>query len=391
MKFIKVNDLQPGMRLARPIYNKLGVMLYDRDTKLTSQGILSIDNFGLIGLYILEPAEPAIPLTEEEIEFEKFQTTAVFKLKDDLVLLKNNKAPKNLISLSQTLLTRYGKLDHKIHFTQNVRSADDYVYKHCLSTAILVAMMVPKLKFGYEDQLATVCAALIHNIGMLFIPPRIIEKGDNISEAEKLQIKKILEKGYALLHPESNDYDLPDATLQIAGQMARIEHSPDVPMDKTIRWHKGSTVLHVAAMYDTLTAMGLDHEPVSKLVALDFLRAHQVHYLPKIVNVLTQCIHVLPTGCCVDLSDGEQGIVIVDDSVNFATPVIIRFSDHKVYDLNDPLVAKNLHIKDIMQTMDVRVPVDEETLKQFVPDEHTQKMTNSFMEKRAKLIAAGRL
>lgn len=45
MLFIRTDDLKPGMRLAKPIYNKLGVMLYDRDTRLTQQGIESIRNF----------------------------------------------------------------------------------------------------------------------------------------------------------------------------------------------------------------------------------------------------------------------------------------------------------------------------------------------------------
>lgn len=61
MLFLKADDLKTGMRLAKPIYNKNGVMLYERNSRLTSQGIVSIHNFGLIGVYILEPAEPVPP------------------------------------------------------------------------------------------------------------------------------------------------------------------------------------------------------------------------------------------------------------------------------------------------------------------------------------------
>ena len=39
MQFVKTADLKPGMRLAKPIYNKMGVLLYERDTLLTMQGI----------------------------------------------------------------------------------------------------------------------------------------------------------------------------------------------------------------------------------------------------------------------------------------------------------------------------------------------------------------
>jgi len=89
--FVPTDDLKVGMRLAKPIYNKNGVLLYERNTKLTLQGIYSVKNFELIGLYILEPAEPLPPMTPEDIEFERFQTMAVFSIKDDLKSIKDGK------------------------------------------------------------------------------------------------------------------------------------------------------------------------------------------------------------------------------------------------------------------------------------------------------------
>ena len=73
MQFVEIKDLKPGMRLAKPIYNKMGVMLYDRNSFLTMSGIKSIENFGLIGLFTLEPAEPLPPISQEDLEFEQFQ------------------------------------------------------------------------------------------------------------------------------------------------------------------------------------------------------------------------------------------------------------------------------------------------------------------------------
>ena len=84
MLFVKTDDLKVGMRLAKPVYNKQGVLLYERESTLSAQAVSSIQNFGLIGLYILEPAEPAPPISEEEIEFERFQTIYMFRLKEVL-------------------------------------------------------------------------------------------------------------------------------------------------------------------------------------------------------------------------------------------------------------------------------------------------------------------
>ena len=72
MLFVKTEDLKHGMRLARPIYNKNGVLLFERDSRLTKQGIDSVKNFGLIGLFVLEPAEPVPPMTQEDLDFERF-------------------------------------------------------------------------------------------------------------------------------------------------------------------------------------------------------------------------------------------------------------------------------------------------------------------------------
>ena len=73
MHFVRTEDLKTGMRLARPVYNKKSILLFDRNSLLSLQAIESIRNFGLIGVYVLEPAEPLPPLTQEDLEFERFQ------------------------------------------------------------------------------------------------------------------------------------------------------------------------------------------------------------------------------------------------------------------------------------------------------------------------------
>lgn len=58
--------------------------MYERDSRLTEQGIISIQNFGLIGIYVLERRSPVPPMSAEDIEFERYQTMAVFADQRDL-------------------------------------------------------------------------------------------------------------------------------------------------------------------------------------------------------------------------------------------------------------------------------------------------------------------
>lgn len=392
MRYMKTSQLQPGMRLARPIYNKMGVMLYERGTALTRQGIASIENFGLWGIYILEPAEPLPPLSKEDIEFEQFQTVATFRLKDDLVLLANNMAPQNILPLAQQILRKFGSLDHKINYSRNLRSNGDYVYKHCLNTAILSAMMVNKLHYSYTEQLSIVCAALLHDMGLLLVPEEILEKGERLLSAdERRLIRGYLEKGYHMLHPDYNDYKLPKLTLQIVGQTVRLEHNINIPLEKHVKWINGTHVLHVASMFDDMTSMNLDREPVSEIRAIRFLKEYPDYYPAAFVTALEKCLHILPEGACVDFTNGLKGIVVEENQKNYAHPVVVLFSNNQRVDFSDIRFQKTFRIADIMKTMDMRLPCDGETRKKYATDPRTTEMAGRYFAKRKKLAAAGRM
>lgn len=87
------------------------------------------------------------------------------------------------------------------------------------------------------------------------------------------------------------------------------------------------------------------------------------------VSALANSIRVLPSGCSIDFTNGDKGIVLVDNPANFLAPIVLNFRDNQIYDLSDPAVSAQIQIADIMKTMDNRIVVDEETLKQFSSDE----------------------
>ena len=108
MLFIRPEELKNGMRLARPVYNDKGVLLYDINTKLTRQRLDGIRNFGLLGVYVLEPAEPAPVLTAEDMEFERFQAVAVAELRKEMADMIAGNGVKSIQKLSEEIIRMYG-------------------------------------------------------------------------------------------------------------------------------------------------------------------------------------------------------------------------------------------------------------------------------------------
>lgn len=389
MQFIKTADLKPGMRLAKPIYNKMGVLLYERDTKLTIQGINSIENFGLIGIFILEPAEPLPPLSREDLEFEQFQTIYMFKLKENMDRLQENQSPSSLIELVKNIQSRYGVLDHKLNFTQTLRSSADFVYKHSISVAILAAMISNEMRIELQQQLALITAALLYDFGYLYIPQAVLDKGDDLSESDMDFIQMNLERGYETIRPNFESFQLPALSLEIIRQAVFTQSRTLKIKEPSEAVHLLADILKAADKFDRLTAMNINKPPISEVAAMTYLRKHSRNYNSRVLTALAECIHILPTGACVDLSDGEKALVLEENPADFSRPMVLKFSNNMIYDLSDPAISKSLKVIDTMKTMDNRIQIDADTLKHFVADAYIKETADRFRKK--KLESARRI
>ena len=114
MKFYKPEELRAGMRLAKQIYNKQGVLLYERGLVLNDQIIASVQKFGLLGVLILEPAEPLPPISAEEQEFEQLQTAYMFRLRDSMISISKGQPAEDLPVLVSDIAGRFGSINHPV-------------------------------------------------------------------------------------------------------------------------------------------------------------------------------------------------------------------------------------------------------------------------------------
>ncbi len=372
MRFVKAKDLKKGMRLGKPIFNKNGVLLYDRDTLLTNQGINSINNFKLIGIYILEPAEPLAPMTEDDREFEKFQTMSVFSLKEDLELMQQGKSIKNLNKLVNLIDVKYGKMNNKIIFQQNLRSYEDYVFKHSLNTAILAALMCSVMKLSKTDRQDTIMAALIHDLGDMQIPEELFEKGSSLSDkADIVALAEYRSAGYQKI---MNDTNISAGVRSIIAQKYKFGNSIESGNpDNAFKYTKASRILYIAEFFDKMTAMKVDDEPDSDVVVTRYLMAEKDRYSEEVVSALVNCVKILYPGVCVELSNGQTGLVIKGNDTDILRPIVLQFENNKIVDLSDEEVFKTIQIRDVMKTMDKRIKIDQKTIDEY-------------MEKYSKLV-----
>ncbi|MBQ8821154.1 MAG: HD domain-containing protein [Lachnospiraceae bacterium] len=359
MQFVKVEDLKNGMRLARPIYNKQGVLLFERDSKLSEQAISSIRNFGLIGIYILEPAEPVPPMSEEDLEFERFQTMTVFALQDELEHITDTRKASKLPTIEATIVKKYGHMDKKVNFYQNLRSYNDFVCKHSLNVAILCTMISHVLNIRIEDQNNTVFASLLHDIGKVGI---FKELGEGKGSLEELDDR--------LLHAQLTQADIIENAFAQGTPVRRIcvqvaKAQMEIAEEKPISAKLGisAKILLVANKYDEMTAMQVNTTKTeSEVLAIKELLSKPEYYDPEIVNALISSIHILFPGVSVELNTGEKALVLVANEYDILKPMVLVFRDNSIIDLSAK-ANSDIEIVDIMKTLDNRYVLDTEALK----------------------------
>lgn len=357
MQFVRIEDLKTGMRLARPIYSKKGVLLFERNSKLSAPAIDSVRNFGLLGIYILEPAEPLPPMTEEDLEFERFQMMAIFSIQEELKKILVTQKQHKIQVIANMILSKYGHLDDKINFYQNLRSREDFVYRHSLNTAILCAMITHILNIRLEEQMQTVLAALVHDIGKVQMESDIVYR-ENLTQKERADLYTVQIQAGALIEAAF----LHGVGLRrICTQAARQQMEKCQPANA--RMVLGSKILTVANRYDELTAMSIGGESKSEVAAIRELMENQEIYDPQVVDALIRSIHILLPGSSVELNTGEKALVLAENSRNILRPVVLSLQDNSIVDLS-LTVNGDICIVDIMKTLDNRYIMDTNALKE---------------------------
>jgi len=354
MKFVSSENLCKGMRLAKPIYNRNGVMLYDRGTKLTKQGINSILNFKLYGIYILEPIEPIPPMTEDDIEFERFQTMNVYGIRDTWELLLLDKSLVTLDKVATDIWKTYAKKEKKIEFAQSLRGEEDELYKHSLYVAILSALMSARLRLGEREQMNLIKTALLYAVGR--------STGDVVkSDFKNLEDYYIQagSKGSRMIVGSNfvtgDVKDIAVARYRLSTGNKTLEDTP-----------VSVKILQAAQAYDYMTAMADAEEPMSDVAAVRNLLSNNRKYGVEIIAALVDSIKMLYPGVCVELTNGTAGLVIKGNEENVLRPIILLFESNQVIDLGDDEVFASVQIADILKNFDKRYKIDQKLIDEYI-------------------------
>jgi len=191
---------------------------------------------------------------------------------------------------------------------QNATKDEDYLVYHTMSTAIIAVVIGDAMKFSDQWLMELGIAALLHEIGMLRLPPEsYLGKRELTPEEKKLiYIHPII--GYNFL----KSFDFPPAVSRAVLEHHERENGTGYPKQKTAEnIHLYSKIIAVACSYAAISATRPHREAVdSHTGMMELLKNDGRKYNEKVIRALVSSLSVFPIGLHVMLSDGKKGQVV---------------------------------------------------------------------------------
>ncbi|MCX9156688.1 DUF3391 domain-containing protein [Niveibacterium sp. 24ML] len=193
--------------------------------------------------------------------------------------------------------------------------ADD-VYVHSLNVAVLSLMLAREQGMGHDELVSLGLGALMHDIGKMDVPPKVLMKQDALTSAENALLKEHVSFG---VKSAARIGLAPDVLAVIA---QHHEHVDGSGYPRGLTGDKISLLAKIVAIANTYDNLCNPQNPARGMTpheALALMYAqHRNRFEVAPLNTFIRCLGVYPPGTIVVLNNDNFGLVV---SVNSSRPL----------------------------------------------------------------------
>jgi len=216
-------------------------------------------------------------------------------------------------------------LDASMWLTQ-LKSRDEYTAIHSLNVCVLSLTFGRALGLSKGELNVLGLGALLHDIGKMQIPLKILNKPGKLNEEEFEIMKSHPSKGYEML---LEDQSLPIEVLNIVrSHHERISGKgyPDRLPEKNISYY--TKIVSITDVYDAITSDRVYHDGMTPHEALKNLYDWMPNnFDTELIQSFIKTIGIYPVGSVVELMTGHIGLVVKLSESHRLKPVVMLIMD----------------------------------------------------------------
>jgi HD-GYP domain-containing protein (c-di-GMP phosphodiesterase class II) len=266
-------------------------------------------------------------------------------MKSVIADLKNRKKMNIslVLQLIEDLITSCRQNEDSFINLLRVKDSGHYSFAHPVNVAICSIAIGATLQFNSKQLSRLGLAALLHDIGEIRLPDRMLSKSAKYTGAELAAMQKHPALGVEVL---KKDGQVPeDVLLGVFHHHERLDGSgyPSGHLGRFI--HPLGKIIALAETFDAMTSIRHNASSIPPADALKTLYSLSgKHYEPNAIKALIMLLGMYPMGSLVRLSGGQLAIAFTKHKADLSKPNVIVITDHNgqpiepflVNLLNDP-------------------------------------------------------
>ena len=353
MRYITMRQAKEGMVLGKALYGSLGDLKLQKGVVLTEGVIKKLLELNFCGLYIQDAFSEGIEIKDVISEKTRTNVTnSVRKLMSNTTSKRSIAFLEDMAELSEVLdriIDEILSSDSMIFNIIDLKEFDSYTYQHSVNVCVLSCVIGIALKLPRRRLKLLATAAILHDIGKVFIDKDLLNKPGKLTAEEFDVMKSHSMLGYECLKAQTHLSST--VTVSILYHHEKYDGNGYPHGKKENEIPRFSQIITVADVYDAITSKRPYHEAIVPSEAYEFVMGNAgKSFCPEIVEVFSKKIAPFPLGFQVELSNGMEGIVWRNHEDCLTRPLIklTSDSDQEFLDLRNDMSAYNITIKRII-------------------------------------------
>jgi len=317
---LSLENLQPGLMVARNIYNGNGCLLLSHDIMLDERLIARLADMGIDSVYVKNPYCDHEP---QEILREKTRVEAIKLTKNAFTAFRTSKKI-NFAGLHRAVkMIVEDVMNNKnvlINLT-DIRNHDDYTFAHSINACLIASVIGRKVGLNEQSLKELSLGVILHDLGKMLIPPEILNKKEALTSEEWQLLKEHSETGFEILRKQTS---IPLTSAHVAYQHHENFDGTGYPRGIAADdIHQYARIAAIADLYDAVTSDRPYRPALLPNESYELVLSSRGTKLdPQITDVFLENVALFPVGTLVLIDSGEIGVVTMVYPKLQARPII---------------------------------------------------------------------
>ncbi|NCC15438.1 MAG: HD-GYP domain-containing protein [Clostridia bacterium] len=322
MRYLPIHQIKEDSILAIPVYNDSGSILLNANTVLKHAYLTKLSTLGYSGLYIYDGISDGVVVNELLSQQIKRNTvTALKSLNLDSCRLMAHSIVDELLDQSDVSFDMI-----------NIAAFDNYTYIHCLNVAVLSVIVGIGMGLNYSRLKHLSESALLHDIGKISISLDILNKKGKLTDDEMKIIHSHPEEGYNMIKDNCMISGLVKNAVLSHHENEDGTGYPRQLAGKNI--HIYAKIIHACDVYDALVSNRVYRKAMNPADALEYLMSNcYIMFDVNCVKKILEYVSPYPTGITVELSNGQEAIVVQQNRTHHLRPKVVITETKEEIDL----------------------------------------------------------